>query len=403
MGPTNHTSRPAFRDRAAIVGLAESEYTKWGKITDRSEFQLALEVILAAIADAGLTPADVDGFSSFSNDRNEAALVATALGIPELRYADMTWITGGGGACAAVANAAMAIATGTARCVVVYRAICMGEFQRFGRALASESARPLDRALGFALPFGLFNATVGMALLVRRHMHLYGTTTRQFGAVAVACRAHANRNPAAVMHGRPMTLEDHAAAPLIVDPFRLLDCCLETDGACALVLVATERARDCRQRPVQVMGAAQGMGPRYGVGAWSMHYMPAEDYATGGATTVARNLYAMAGVGPEDMDFAQLYDHYTGMVILALEDFGFCLRGEGGPFVEGGRIAWPDGALPLNTAGGSLSEAYIHGLNHVVEAVKQLRGTAVNQVRDAEIGLVASGTGIPTSALVLRR
>lgn len=393
----------SFRDRAAIVGLAESEYRKWGQITDRSEFQLALEVIVRAVEEAGLGIDEVDGFSSFSNDRNEGALVATALGIPELRYADMTWITGGGGACAAVGNAAMAIATGLARCVVVYRSICMGEFQRFGRSLASESARPLDRELGFALPFGLFNATVGMALLVRRHMHLYGTTTRQLGAVAVACRKNANRNPAAVMHGRPMTLDDHARSRMIVEPFRLFDCCLETDGACALVLVAAERARDLPNRPVYVMGAAQGMGPRYGIGAWSMQYMPEADYATGGATTVARNLYAMAGVGPGDIDVAQIYDHYTGMVILALEDFGFCARGEGGPFVESGCIEWPDGALPLNTAGGSLSEAYIHGLNHVVEGVKQLRGTAVSQVRDPEVCLVASGTGIPTSAVVLRR
>ncbi len=390
-------------DRAAIVGIAESQYTKWGKITDRSEFQLALEVIVRAVEDAGLTLDAVDGLSSFSNDRNDGLLVATALGLPELRYADMTWIMGGGGACAAVGNAAMAVATGMARCVVVYRSICMGEFQRFGRPLASESVRPLDRELGFALPFGLFNATIGMAMLVRRHMHLYGTTTRQLGAVAVACRTHANRNPAAVMHGRPMTLEDHARSPLIAEPFRLFDCCLETDGACALVLVSAERARDLRRRPVYVRAAAQGMGPRYGIGAWSMQYMPEEDYATGGARTVARNLYEMAGFGPGDIDVAQLYDHYTGMVILALEDFGFCRRGEGGAFVEGGRIEWPAGALPLNTAGGSLSEAYIHGLNHVVEGVKQLRGTAVSQVPDAEVCLVASGTGIPTSALILRR
>jgi acetyl-CoA acetyltransferase len=397
------TAPAQLRDRAAIVGIAESEYTKWGKITDRSEFQLALEVIIRAVEEAGLSLDDVDGFSSFSNDRNEASLVATALGLRELRYADMTWITGGGGACAAVGNAAMAIATGVADCVVVYRSICMGEFQRFGRPLAADAVRPLDRALSFALPFGLFNATIGMALLVRRHMELYGTTTRQLGSVAVTCRAHANSNPAAVMHGRPMTLEDHASSRMIVEPFRLFDCCLETDGACALVLVSAERARDLRNRAVYVRGAAQGMGRQYGIGAWSMQYMPEEDYATGGATTIARNLYAAAGVGPTDVDVVQLYDHYTGMVILGLEDFGFCERGEGGPLVESGAIAWPDGRLPLNTAGGSLSEAYIHGLNHVVEGVKQLRGTAINQVADSEVCLVASGTGIPTSAVILRR
>jgi len=394
-----------MKDTAAIVGIAESEYTKWGKLARCTEYQLALETILRAVDDAGLTIDDVDGFASFSNDRNEFCFVATDLGVPVVRYAGMTWVVGGGGACAAVGDAAMAIATGTARCVVVYRSIAMGQFRRFGRALAGDvvGVRPQDAALGFALPFGLFNATVGMALLVRRHMYRYGTTTEQLGHVAVTFRRHANRNSAAVMHDRPMTLADHAAAPRIVEPFGLLDCCLETDGACALVLVSPERARDLRHRPVYVAAAAQGTGPRYGCGAWAMHYMPEEDYTAGNTRTLADTLYRTAGVAPRDLDCAQLYDHYTGMVLLQLEDFGICPRGESGPFAAAGELAWPDGALPTNTAGGSLSEAYIHGLNHVVEAVKQLRGVAVSQVPDAELALVASGSGIPTSALLLRR
>ena len=394
-----------MKDTAAIVGIAESEYTKWGKLARCTEYQLALETILRAVDDAGLTIDDVDGFASFSNDRNEFCFVATDLGVPVVRYAGMTWVVGGGGACAAIGDAAMAIATGTARCVVVYRSIAMGQFRRFGRALAGDvvGVRPQDAALGFALPFGLFNATVGMALLVRRHMHRYGTTTEQLGHVAVTFRRHANRNSAAVMHDRPMTLADHAAAPRIVEPFGLLDCCLETDGACALVLVSPERARDLRHRPVYVAAAAQGTGPRYGCGAWAMHYMPEEDYTGGNTQTLAKSLYQTAGVEPRDLDCAQLYDHYTGMVLLQLEDFGICPRGESGPFAAAGELAWPDGALPTNTAGGSLSEAYIHGLNHVVEAVKQLRGVAVSQVPDAELALVASGSGIPTSAVLLRR
>ncbi len=394
-----------MRDAAAIVGIAESEYTRWGKLTRCTEYSLALETITKAVADAGLTLDDVDGLASFSNDRNEFCFVATDLGIPRIRYAGMTWIVGGGGACAAIADAAMAIATGMASCVVVYRSLAMGQFQRFGRGLAGDvrSVRPQDAAFGFALPFGLLNATVGMALLVRRHMHLYGTTTEHLGHVAVTFRRHANRNPAAVMHDRPMTLADHAAAPRIVDPFGLFDCCLETDGANALVLVSAERARDCRHRPVYVMSGAQGMGPRWGAGAWAMQYMPEEDYATGNTQALAADLFGRAGIGPGDVDCAQIYDHYSGMVLLQLEDLGFCARGEGGPFAASGALAWPDGALPTNTAGGSLSEAYIHGLNHVVEAVKQLRGSAVSQVPDAETCLVASGSGIPTSAVILRR
>src|SRR6185369_7357053 len=160
-----------------------------------------------------------------------------------------------------------------------------------------------------------------------RHMHLHGTTAEQLGHVAVTFRRHANRNPAAVMHERPMTLDDHAAAPRIVEPFGLLDCCLETDGANALVLVSRERARDCRRRPVYVAAAAQGTGPRYGCGAWAMQYMPDEDYATGNTQRIARTLYRTAGIGPEDVDCAQLYDHYSGMILLQLEDMGFCARG----------------------------------------------------------------------------
>jgi len=393
-----------MKDAAAIVGIAESEYTRWGKLERCTEYRLALETIVKAVADAGLTMDDVDGLASFSNDRNEFCFVATDLGIPRIRYAGMTWIVGGGGACAAIADAARAIATGTARCVVVYRSIAMGQFRRFGRALAGDvqGVRPQDAALGFALPFGLMNATVGMALLVRRHMHRYGTTLEHLGHVATTFRRHANRNPDAVMHDRPMTLADHAAAPRIVEPFGLLDCCLETDGANALVLVAPDRARDLRHRPVYVMAAAEGSGPRWGCGAWAMQYMPEDDYTTGNTTTLARDLFARAGIGPADVDTAQLYDHYTGMILLQLEDFGFCARGEGGPFAASGALGM-DGALPTNTAGGSLSEAYVHGLNLVVEAVKQLRGTAVSQVPDAEVALCASGSGIPTSALILRR
>ncbi|MGH7821931.1 MAG: thiolase C-terminal domain-containing protein, partial [Candidatus Binatia bacterium] len=320
-----------MKNAAAIVGIGETEYRKWGAISDRTEFRLAIEAILKAVADAGLRPEDIDGISSFSNDRNEAVLVASALGLPRLRFAEMSWIPGGGGACAAIGNAAMAIASGIAECVVVFRGIAMGQFRRFGRALAAESGRPWDAELSFALPFGLLNATIGMAILVRRHMHLYGTTTRQLGSVAVTFRKHANRNPRAVMHGKPLTLEDHERARMIAEPFRLFDCCLETDGACAVVLTSAERARDLAEKPALVLSAAQGTVARSGLGAWASHYLGDEDYATGWGRTVADDLYGRAGIGPRDVDVAEIYDHYSGMVILQLEDFGFCERGEGGP------------------------------------------------------------------------
>ena len=397
-----------MRDRVAIVGVGETEYRPWGGITDRSEFQLACEAILAASADAGLPPHDLDGFASYANDRNDAPRLAAALGCAELRFSGMVWDGGGGGVCAAVAHAAHAIHAGAASTVVVVRALCQGQFGRFGRiggrAPGRQAAAPsVPPGFAYALPMGLLSPAAMCALIVRRHMHEFGTTHRQMGHVAVAARGHAQRNPRAVMHGRPLTLEEHATARLITDPFRLHDCCLETDGACALILVSAERARDLRRRPVHVLAAAEG-----GEGAWGAslytHAAPAPPYPAANLAPVARRLWAMAGCGPADIDVAQIYENFTGMVLLALEDLGFCARGEGGPFVEDGKLEGPAGALPLNTAGGNLAEAYVHGLNLVLEGVRQMRGESTCQVRDAELCLVAGGPGVaPTSALVLRR
>ena len=195
------------------------------------------------------------------------------------------------------------------------------------------------------------------------------------------------------MGHKSMTLADHQASRMVSEPYRLFDCCLETDGACAVVVTTPERARDAPHAPVEVLASAQGTG-----GA-----TVAEPYASGGATGVARRLWQTSGLTPDDVDVAQIYDHYTGMVIMTLEDYGFCERGEGGPFVESGALAWPDGALPTNTHGGSLSEAYVHGLNHAVEAVRQLRGDSTCQVDGARVCLVASAAGVPTSAVLLGR
>ncbi|HYR95392.1 MAG TPA: hypothetical protein VEM57_01595 [Candidatus Binatus sp.] len=397
-----------MRDRVCVAGIGETEYRSWGGITDRSEFRLACEAILAACADAGLSPRELDGFASYANDRNDAPRLAAALGCPELRFSGMVWDGGGGGVCAAVAHAAHAIHAGAASHVAVVRSLCQGEYGRFGRVGGRTPARQTPRAgippaFAYSLPFGLLSPAAMCALIARRHMHEFGTTHRQMGHVAVAARSHANRNPRAVMRDRTLTLDEHATARIIADPFRLHDCCLETDGACALILVSADRARDLRRRPVHVLAAAEG-----GEGAWGAslytHSAPAPAYPSSNAAPVARRLWAMAGCGPGDVDVAQLYENFTGMVLMALEDFGFCARGEGGPFVEDGKLRWPDGSLPLNTAGGNLSEAYVHGLNLVVEGVRQMRGESTCQVTDAEVCLVGGGPGVaPTSALLLRR
>jgi acetyl-CoA acetyltransferase len=223
------------------------------------------------------------------------------------------------------------------------------------------------------------------------------------GAVAVACREHAQRNPRAVMAGRPMTLDDHQRSRMVADPFHLYDCCLESDGACAVVVTSAERARDARPAPARILAHAQGAPAQYGYGPFLNASMPDDLYASGGAAGVAQRLWAAAPIGPGDIDVAQIYDHFSGLVLLALEDFGFCKRGDGGPLAESGALRWPGGALPMNTHGGSLSEAYMHGLNHVIEAVRQLRGESTCQVADCEVALVTSAAGVPTSALVVGR
>ncbi len=404
---------PAHR-RACIVGVGETRYARWGGITDASEHALALEAILKAVADAGFAVDEVDGLTSFADDRNDAAFLSADLGLPELRFANMVWMPGGGGGCAAVANAALAVESGQAEVVVAFRSLCQGQFHRFGQGPGARIERErtpslrlaqslLDAHLAFTLPFGVFNAPTAYALPMRRHMYLYGTTSEQMGLVAVTFRAHAARNPRAVMGQRPMTLADHQASPMIADPFRLFDCCLESDGACAVVVTTAERARNCRTRPVAVLASAQGTVQSYGWGPFATVNISDEHFATGGATGVAQRLWARAGVTPADVDVAQIYDHFSGLVLLSLEDFGFCARGEGGPFVASGALAWPHGMLPTNTHGGSLSEAYIHGLNHVVEGVRQLRGASTCQVDGAEVCLVTSAAGVPTSALLLGR
>lgn len=398
---------------ARIVGVGQTRYAKRGAITDASEHELALRAILAAVQDAGLDVGDVDGMASFADDRNAAYFLAAELGLPELRWSNMVWLPGGGGAAAAVADAAVAVEAGQCEVAVVYRSLCQGQFGRFGQGPGRRrDPRPphvgrardlLQERVAFTMPFGMLNPVTAYAMVLQRHAHRYGTTSEQLGEVAVAFRAHANRNPAAVFHDRPMTLEDHQTSRMVAEPFRLFDCCMENDGACAVVVTTADRAADLRRPAVAVLGHAQGSPAGFGHGQYENVGLTEDVYLSGGGRDVARRLWETSGLGPADVDVAQLYDHFTGMVLLTLEDYGFCDVGESGPFVASGALRWPDGALPTNTHGGSLSEAYIHGLNHVVEGVRQLRGTSTAQVEDAEVCLVTSAAGVPTSALLLGR
>ena len=383
--------------RACVVGIGQTEFARWGRITDRSEFQLACEAIANAAADAGLTLSEIDGFSSFSDDRNQPIELQLALGVPQLRWSSMLWGGGGGGSCGALGLAVAAVESGQANTVVVFRSLAQGQYGRYGRFDPDGSS--------FTYPFGLFSPAQMLALPMRRHMHEYRTKQEHFGEIALVSRDNANRNPNAVMGGRPLDLDTYLNSRMIADPIRLFDCCQENDGACAAIVTTRERACDLQNAPVQILAAAHGAGPDWGTtGAFGGQNPPMEDYASSGARSVARDLYARAGVGPTDIDVAQIYDNFTSHVLMSLEDFGFCNTGEGGPFIAEGNIRWPGGELPINTHGGHLSEGYIHGMNHILEGVRQIRGTSTSQVKDAKICLVTGGPGIaPTSAALLAK
>ena len=376
--------------RVAIAGIGQTEFSK---NIGRSERHIALEAIRLALDDAGLAPANVDGLVRFDMETTSEVEIARNLGIPNLRFFGEVGY-GGGGGCAAVGHAAMAIETGWARSVVCWRARNRGSG---GRPWAG--TRPeVGGDAQFYIPFGLVRPVDQIAMLARRHMHEYGTTSEQLGAVAVAFRKHAARNPHALMR-EALTLEGHQASRMVSDPLRKLDCCLETDGALAVVLTSLERARDLRERPAIVLAAAQGTGPEHVV---MVNYHQPRFLETP-SLWAARELWARAGVQPSDVDCAQFYDAFTPLVVFSLEEYGFCKPGEGGAFCEGGRLEWPAGELPSNTSGGGLSEAYVHGFNLILEGVRQVRGTSTSQVRDASLCLVTSGAGVPTSALLLAR
>ncbi|WP_432071441.1 lipid-transfer protein [Streptomyces wuyuanensis] len=373
--------------RAAVVGIGATEFSK---DSGRSELKLAVEAVRAAIEDAGLSPADVDGMVTFTMDTNPEITVAQAAGIGELSFFSRVHY-GGGAACATVQQAALAVAAGVAEVVVCYRAFNERSGRRFGSGVRQREPSAEGAALGWNLPFGLLTPASWVAMTARRYLHTHGLTPEAFGQVAVAGRRHAARNPAAYFHGRPITLDDHASSRWIVEPLRLLDCCQETDGGQALVVTSVERARYLPRPPAVVLAAAQGAGRAQE--QMTSYY---RDDLTGlpEMGVVARQLWRTSGLGPGDIDVGILYDHFTPYVLMQLEEFGFCGRGEAAEFVAAD-------ALPLNTHGGQLGEAYLHGMNGIAEAVRQLRGTSVNQTAGAARALVTAGTGVPTSALIL--
>jgi acetyl-CoA acetyltransferase len=378
----------------AIAGIGESTYYERGK-SPHTEFQLACTAIERAVADAGLELADVDGFVSYTDQRNVPVRLARALGLKELRWTGTPWAGGGNSMAAAVQLADAAVSAGYAHHVVVFRALAQGQFGRYGQAGGSGgTGRTLPGALAWNGTYGILSPAHQCALHTARFMHDHGISQEALCEIALACYANAQSNPRALRHGRPLTREAYHASRWIVTPFHLYDCCPENDGAAAAVVTTAERARDLPRRPALILAAASGIGPQYG----------AFDGATLGSAyygQVGEHLWEQAGCGPEDVDVAQFYENFTGPVLMALCEMGFAPPDGVEEFVSRGRLVGPDAAFPFNTSGGNLGEAYIHGFEMVNESVRQIRGESTCQVESVARALVVAGPGYAPGSAVL--
>ena len=364
-----------FGGKVAVVGVGETDYSR---NSGRSELTLSLQAIHAALDDCGLTGADVDGLLRWQVDTSAEAEVAASLGVRELKYFGDITQAGNVGA-ALVANAAAAINAGLAETIVIYRGMNGRSGRRYGRGeVTGRGGQGLSQ---FTEPFGVLVPQHGLAMMTRRRMYETGVTSRQFGATASIIRAHANRNPRATFYETPLSIEDHQNSRFVVEPLHLFDCCLETDGAGALVLTSSEKARSLKKPPAYVRAAVQ------------TGYIKNRQYTDTSAVSAGPRLFAQAGMTPKDVDVVQIYDHFCPFVIFSLEDYGFLKRGEGGEFVDAGEIRWDTGSLPVNTSGGHLSEAYMQGMNQLIEGVRQVRGESTSQVKDVEVSFVDTGVG----------
>jgi acetyl-CoA acetyltransferase len=384
-----------LKDRAAIVGIGQTEFSK---NSGRSELQLACEAVKAALDDAGLRPADVDGMTTFTMDTNDEIEVARAVGIGDLTFFSRV-PHGGGAAIGVIQQAVMAVATGVADCVVVYRAFNERSGRRYSIGVADTLVTADAIHWSWYMPFGLLTPASWVAMYTQRYMHVYGAKSTDLAQVAVSARKHAVNNPNAFFYGKPLTVEEHQASRMICDPLRLFDCCQESDGGCAQIVTTAERARDLKRPAAVVRGIGQAAGAEQE--NMTSFYRPDITYLPE-MDLVARQVYAMAALGPKDVDAAIIYDAFTPVVMWQLESFGFCSRGEAKDFVQDGNLE-VGGGLPTNTHGGQLSEAYIHGMNGVNEGVRLIRGTSLNQPARSDHVLVTAGVGVPTSGMILGR
>jgi acetyl-CoA acetyltransferase len=382
-----------LRDQAAIVGIGSTKFTKNSGV---SELALAAECVARAIDDAGLRPEQVGGLTTFQLDTNDETDVARAVGIGDLTFFSRIGF-GGGAAVGVVHQAAMAVATGAADYVVAYRALNGRSGQRYSQGVSGDIVTSDLIHWSWYMPWGLLTPASWVAMFTQRYLHEYGAKAEDLAQVAIATRNHAVNNPAAFFYKRPLTFDDYMNSRWIAEPLRLYDCCQETDGGCAVVVTTPEGARDLRHPPAVIRAVAQGMGADQE--QMTSFYRP-DIQTLPEMEVVARQLWEQSGLRPSDVDAAVLYDAFTSIVLMQLEAFGFCGAGEAKDFVQDGALE-VSGRLPTNTHGGQLSEAYIHGVNGVVEGVRLVRGASTNQPAKNDHVLVTAGVGVPTSAMIL--
>jgi acetyl-CoA acetyltransferase len=378
----------------AIVGVGESEHSR---ASGRTAREIAASAVERAIADAGLSPRDIDGlmYTPVAAEFDERAFHE------HFGTSHDLWVSQAGGgmvwAGTAPYEAALALRSGKARHIVnVFAVAWATQRSEMVGGPGEFHAQELFKQ-NLEVPFGWFPQPAYFATIARRHMIDFGTTPEQLGAIAVACRRHANRTPAAVMHKKTLGLDDYLRSPMLVDPFRKEDCCLISDGGGAYVMTSSERARDLRRPVIEVAGIGLG-NSRTGT-FWAQQ----EDFTSTPQVYAAPGAFAMAELTPGDVDVLTCYDPFTIVSLMQIEDMGFCEKGEGGPFVSGSTLHFDGGKLPYNTHGGMLSHAYVLGIAHVVEVVRQLRGCAAAQVEGAEVGIYGGYTGPQASTLILRR
>ena len=377
-----------LKNKAAIAGIGLTEFSKKSGV---SELSLAAQATLAACQDAGLHPSAIDGFVSYTLDSTDEIELARAVGAGDLKlFTKVNY--GGGAAVGTILHAVMAVATGVADNVICYRAMNGRSGQRMGQGISGQIVSSDLVHWSWYMPYGMLTPGSWIAMIANKYMQHYGVTAEDLGRVAISQRNYAQSNPRSFFHGKPLTMEDYLASKMIADPLRLYDFCQETDGGCAILVTSAERARDLQQKPAIIRGVVQAS--TRGQEQMTSYYRDELD-SLPEMEMAARLVYEQSGLGPNDINAACLYDAFTSEVIMQLESFGFCGRGEGALDI--------DGRLPNNTHGGLLSEAYIHGMNSIAEGARLVRGTSTSQPEGVEHVLVSSGVGVPTGALILGR